>query len=129
MVAAQADGARELAGQLVADERALIELSADFYQRRLISRAEFLTSRAELERRMRGSRAKLAQSEGQAQLAGLPTTPSGLRAMWDGWDLDQRRRLLALVVDRVVVLPAIHHRGFDPDRVQISGCLDLDAGP
>jgi hypothetical protein len=51
MLAARDDGHRELATQVVADERALIELSADFYQRRLISRSEFLTSHDELERR------------------------------------------------------------------------------
>ena len=128
MLAARDDGHRELAIQVVADERALIELSADFYQRRLISRSEFLASHDELERRIRGSRAKLAQSKGQGHLAGLPTAPGALRAVWEGWDLDKRRRLLALVVDRVVVLPATHHRGFDPDRVQVVGWPDIDTG-
>lgn len=129
MLAARADGDRELAGQLVADEGALIELSADFYHRRLISQAEFLANRDVLECRIRGSRAKLTQSEGRAQLAGLPIAPGALRAEWDGWNLDQRRRFLALAEVRVVVLPAIHHRGFDPDRVQVSGWHDIDAGP
>ena len=129
MLADQADGDRQLASRLVADESALVELSADFYQCRRISREEFLANRDELECRIRGSRAELARSEGRTQLAGLPTAPGALRAMWDGWDLDQRRRLLALVVDRVVVLPATHHRGFDPNRIRISGGLDIDAGP
>lgn len=129
ILAAWADGDRELAGQLVVDERALIELSADFYQRRLISRAELLASRGELEGRIRDSRAKLSPSASRAQLTGLPTAPGALRAAWEGWDLDQRRRLLALVIDQVVILPATHHRGFDPNRVQIPDWLEINADP
>jgi DNA invertase Pin-like site-specific DNA recombinase len=118
MLADRANSDRQLAGQLVADECALVELSADFYQRRLISRDEFSANRDELECRIRDSRLQLAQSAGWGQLAGLSTAPGALRAVWNDWGLDQRRRLLALVVDRVLVLPATHHRGFDPDRIQ-----------
>lgn len=129
ILAARADGDRELAGQLVADERALMELSADFYQRREISRAEFLANRSELEFRIRGSRAKLSPSASRAQFAGLPTAPGALRVAWEGWDLDERRRLLALAVDQVIILPATHHRGFDPNRVQIRGWREIETGP
>jgi site-specific DNA recombinase len=119
MLAAHVATGEELADRIVDDEGALLELSADFYQRRQISRVEFLANRDELERRIRAGRDALAQAVDWAQLAGLPASPGALRQAWVSWELGQRRRLLALVLDQVLILPATHHRGFDPNRVQI----------
>ena len=50
----------------------------------------------------------------------LPRDPVALRAAWDALVVDERRALLAEVVDRVELGPAVKGRNtFDPSRVRV----------
>ena len=108
-----------VASQLAADEAALVQLATDHYTSRLIGRAEFLAARGVLEDRIRQARDALARSARQAALAGLPTAPGALRAAWEDLDLAQRRAVLGVALEQVIIRPATRRgRYFDRDRVE-----------
>jgi len=105
---------------LRADEAALEELSRDYYTGRMISRGEFLASRDTLEQRITAARNRLARLNGTGSLRALGGLGDQLREAWDGEPLDWRRAILATVIDRITIGPAI--RGinrFDSSRVAI----------
>jgi site-specific DNA recombinase len=116
----KADDSRELAEQLTRDETALLELGDDYYQRGTIGKPEFLRQRAALEPRITQARAELARRAQQQEIAGLPGMPGALRRAWPSLTLGQRRAVLRLVLDRVVIMPASRpRRTLDPERVVI----------
>ena len=102
------------------DESALEELSRDYYTERMISRAEYLTARDALEERIKAARTKLARTNGTGPLRAVAGLGANLRDAWEHEGLDWRRSILAAVVDRIVIGPAIRGRNaFDPGRVAI----------
>ena len=115
------DDSRQIAEQLARDDAALAELGDDYYQRGEIGKGEFLRQRAALEPRIARARAELARRMQQQQkLAGLPAMPGKLRRAWPDLPLEKRRAVLALVLDRVIILPADRpRRTVDPSRVVI----------
>lgn len=105
---------------LHADESSLEELSRGYYTDRLISRSEFLAAREALEARIRDARRRLARTNGTGALRGLSGFGAKLREAWAGEDLEWRRKVLATVVDRVVIGPATPGLNyFDPTRATI----------
>jgi hypothetical protein len=115
------NGDRELADQLVADEKALVELGRVRFVTREIDHGAYLTVKAELEERITSARARLARRAQTSILAGVGPEPGALRAAWARWTLEQRREVLRLVIpDGVIVKPtAKRGRLFDVDRVDI----------
>jgi site-specific DNA recombinase len=119
---AKADDTRQLAEQLARDDAALTQLGDDFYQDGIIDRPTFLRQRAALEPRIAKARAELARRMQQQELIGVPAMPGKLRRWWasDAATLEKKRAVLALVLDRVVILPAERpSRTVDPARVVI----------
>jgi site-specific DNA recombinase len=113
------NGDRELADQLVADERRLRDL-ATMYARGEIDKPEWLTARPVLLQRIRSARDRLARRAEAAILADVGTEPGALAAAWKRWTLEQRRDVLRLVLEAVVVSPATRRgRGFDESRVEL----------
>lgn len=105
---------------LHADESSLEELSKDYYTDHLISRREFLAAREALEARIRDARMRLARTNGTGALRALSGFGAKLREAWEGEDLEWRRKVLAAVVDRVVIGPAtLGLTYFDPTRATI----------
>lgn len=103
---------------LRADESALEELSRDYYTERMISRAEYLAARDTLEGRIKAARGKMARTNGTGPLRAL--LGSDLRDAWAYEPIDWRRAVLAAVVDRIIIGPAVRGRNaFDPARVSI----------
>lgn len=103
---------------LRADETALEELSRDYYTERMISRAEYLSARDTLEARIKAARSKLSRQNGTGPARAL--VGADLRDAWEHEGLEWRRQLLAAVVDRIVIGPAVRGRNaFDPGRVSI----------
>lgn len=107
-----------LGAELVRYEDRLEALKRAHYVEGEITRADYLQLGAELEARIENLQRQVA---GRASRRTLSVIPGGdLRAWWDGASLDRRRAVLVLVLDQVVVLPAVKGRNFfDPACVRI----------
>jgi hypothetical protein len=103
---------------LHADEQALEQLARDHYVGHLIERAEYLAARDALHSRVETTRGRMSKPGAAALLRELGEDGAGVRAAWAAGDVDWRRRLVSMLVDRVEIGPAT--RGatrFDPTRV------------
>ena len=110
----------DLLQRLRADEAQLEELGRD-YADRLITREAFFVAQQRIADRLETTRREFSRVT-QDQAA--PAIPDGgaavLRGAWDRADLDWRRALVALVLDRVVLHPCVRgRRDFDPTRVEV----------
>jgi site-specific DNA recombinase len=113
------NGDRELADQLVADERRLRELATMFAQGE-IDKPEWLAARPELKQRIASARERLARRAEAAILADVGPEPGALAKAWKRWTLEQRRDVLRLVLEAVIVSPATRRGpGFDERRVEL----------
>lgn len=110
-----------LAERVRADEAALEQLALDHYAARIIGRAEFLAARATLEGRLAANRRALGRlAERRAALIVPEGGGGAVREAWEAGDLEWRRALLAVVVDRVMLHPCVRgRRMFDPTKVEI----------
>ena len=108
-----------LFGAIANDERAMEELSKDFYVERLLQREEFFAARGALLARLEANRAKLAQRSrsrvlGDAMLGGV-----ALRKAWEAGTLEWRRAVVGTLLDHVDILPGKPGRvPCDPSRVR-----------
>jgi len=110
---------KELTVEIRNVERQLNEL-AELWASAKISRAEWLSARSGLEKRLDVARATLSRSVAVEATKPFIGRRGALRASWDGLLLDRRRAIVEAVVDRVVVGPAVRGRNFfDPKRVDI----------
>jgi hypothetical protein len=113
------NGDRELADQLVRDERRFTEL-ATMYARDEIGKPEWLAARPVLQQRIRSARERLARRAEAAILADVGPEPGALADAWQRWTLEQRRDVLRLVLEAVIVSPAARRGpGFDESRVEL----------
>jgi site-specific DNA recombinase len=120
LAGADAEQDRVAAVELERDRAALLELSADHYQRGLIGRTEFLHNRGPLQERIDQAERRVARRASRGVLTDLPRTREALEAAWERWTLDQRRTVLRLVLDSVVVHKAEQRgRRFDRSRVEV----------
>lgn len=100
-------------------DRRLERLKHEYAVEDIWTKAEFLTQKAELESR----RAEVAATIQPARrhIPGLPSDKAALTKWWETASKDDRRAVIALVVDHVVVHPvgkAAGHK-FNPDKVEI----------
>lgn len=104
-----------LAARLEQDETMLTELAQDMAERR-ITRAEWFAARGPVEERIvetRKALAKLAPDDP------IPADLADVESRWETLTFDQRRAVIGLFIDKVIVDPAAHHGGrFDPQRVR-----------
>lgn len=86
-----------------------------------ISREGWRAANERLEQRLRDAReAELAVARTDGALQPWEGQGGALRAVWAILDLDQQRAIVAAVLERVVVNPAVRGRTrFDPDRVAV----------
>jgi DNA invertase Pin-like site-specific DNA recombinase len=85
-----------------------------------ITRAEWLTARRAVEARIETARRKLARTSERDALDAYAAQDAPLRAAWPQLSRDQRRAILAAVLDRVIIVPAgANRRRFNPERVTI----------
>jgi site-specific DNA recombinase len=107
----------DLAGELAALEERLETLANDYYTEGLVDRKTFVAQRGQLLDRVEKIKAKMDATPEAAMLAQVGPD---LSAWWhrDATSTDQRRALLASVLDRVEIGPAVRGRNrFDGDRV------------
>ncbi len=116
---ASGTGETDLGTDMADDERRLVEL-AEEWANGTITRAEWLVARNALESRLEASRRTLARTTRTTALDGFLGAQGALRAAWPTLGLDRQRAVLAAVIDRVVIAPAVKGRNvFDPERVDM----------
>ena len=119
--ALEARGERDdgLAAAIRRDEESLETLAKDFYVDKILSREEFLPTRAELTSRLETNRARLAKRDGRGGLSGFVGDGATLRQAWAKGSLEWRRSVLGALLDRVIIAPGKAGRvAVDPDRVK-----------
>jgi hypothetical protein len=100
-------------------ESQLEQLARDHYAERMIGRAEYLAARTAIDGKLTAHRRNLIPVG-----TSLPSVATSggkvLRDWWSGAPIMDRRRVIELVVDRVVVNPALRGRNrFDPGRISL----------
>jgi site-specific DNA recombinase len=105
----------DLHARIRADEDELEALAAD-HGAGDINRAEWKAARTPIAARLDAARAELATSTQTTALEGFVGTPEEMRTRWQAANLSQRRAVIQVVLDRVVVHPAVL-TCFDPDRL------------
>ena len=86
-----------------------------------ITRAEFRAARKALEAEIESLHSKLSRNGRSRVLTGLPTGRDALQAAWESGDVGWRRALVAAIVDRIKIHPAVRGRTtFDPNRLHIN---------
>jgi site-specific DNA recombinase len=107
----------ELAADLVADKARLDEATRDRYRRKgdplRLDPERYAAIRAEIEDAMEMARRRMARLEQGRVLASIPPGMT-LRQAWDVADLNWRRTILSLVVDKVVLYPGYPGRRLWP---------------
>jgi hypothetical protein len=115
--AAEDAEATATADSLAADQDQLTEL-ARAYGERQITFAEFLAARAPIEARIDAARRRLSRLTRTTAIADYVGASASLRAAWADLPLTRQRAIVAAVLDRAIVRPAVRGRTrFDPDRV------------
>jgi DNA invertase Pin-like site-specific DNA recombinase len=111
-----ADPTRELYEALARD-RGLLDRLEDKVAQELIRPEAAKRNRAEIERRMETTRAKLAH-RGDSRVAAQ--VPRNLRSVWPDLSLDRKRAILAAVIERVEIHPQGSGHRFDPDAIKVT---------
>ena len=102
------------------DGAALEQLARDHYVERLISRSEYMAARQGIESRIESTKRRLAGNGHSRVVLDLPRGIDALKKAWDEHGLDWSRSLIAAVVERIELKPAVKGRNFfDPNRVLI----------
>jgi DNA invertase Pin-like site-specific DNA recombinase len=94
-----------LAAQLERDEDKLAWLGQEYADDHLPEPA-FLAATRKVEERIKKTRAQIARHHRTAAVAALPASLNQLQAAWDSWDLDRRRGLVDVLIEKVVVQPS-----------------------
>jgi site-specific DNA recombinase len=104
-----------------ADEQALEQASRDHYVERVIGRSEYLAARDALQARIETARARLARVNGSGHARELAGFGAKLRKAWQAMTFDERRAIVATIVDKVTIGPGrVGYNRFDPSRVTIT---------
>jgi len=115
---AEQAAADDVAGDLADDEAQLDEL-AGAYGEKAITLREYLAARKPIEARIESGRKRLSRATGTVALDGFVGQATRLREAWAEMTIERRRAVLAALLDRLVISPAIRGRNsFDPDRVE-----------
>ena len=103
---------------LARDRNQLDELAAAYGQR-LVTLSEWLAARKPIEARIETARKKLSVLSRTAVLDPFIGHGRALREQWSTLPLDRQRSIVAAVMDRAVVRPAVRGRAaFDPARIE-----------
>lgn len=110
----------DLGAEVAACEARRMEL-AEMWAAGDLSRGEWMTAKRLLDTRLETARRRLARRSGTEALGPYVGSAGLLRESWPELSPDQRRAILAAVVDRVTIRPATRRgRVFDPERVDVT---------
>ncbi len=115
---AMEDAEADAAQASVAADRTQLEELARAYGERQITFPEYLAARKPIETRIEAGQRKVSRLTQTSALAGHVGNAAALRSAWADLPLTRQRALVAAVLDRAVVRPAIRGRTrFDSDRI------------
>lgn len=104
---------------VIAEAEQIMTDAADDFAEGRVSRAEWLRVRNGAEKRRDDARRELSQVRRVDVLDELGD-PGALREAWPELPVDRRKTVLATIIDRIVIGPALRGRNyFDPERVSI----------
>lgn len=117
-IAAQAGGGFDHHAEVIAVEEAKLMQLADDWDDGRISRAEWIRLRDKVQARLDAARREQSRETRTTAVDPYVGRQGALRAAWPALTLDQRRAVVAGVLDSVVISPATR-RGpiFDPSRI------------
>jgi DNA invertase Pin-like site-specific DNA recombinase len=114
------DQSKRSAAELVKLESRLDRLTIEYSVEGLHSKAQFQKAKGELDRRIEKLRRELAAGRRPSAALHVPEGGAALRKWWDGATIEQQKRLLETVIDKIVINPAVKGRNtFDPERVDV----------
>jgi hypothetical protein len=103
---------------LAADQEQLTELAGAYGQRQ-ITFAEYLSARAPIEARIDAAKRRLSRLTRTTAIEAYVGDSQSLRAAWRDLPLTRQRAIVAAVLERAIVRPAVRGRTrFDPDRIE-----------
>ena len=118
--AAREDAEAEAAQTSVEADRAQLDELASAYGERQITFHEFLAARAPIEARMEAGLRKVSRLTRTAAIAAHVGDGAALRSTWETLPLTRQRAIVAAVLDRAIVHPAVRGRTtFDRERVEL----------
>lgn len=107
------------ASTLAADRERLEDLARRFGEGEF-TLPEWQAIRKPIEARIAETTARMAQDATTRVLEPLRGAGADVRALWESQGFDQRRAVIAALIDHVMIGPAIRGRNrFDPDRVSV----------
>jgi site-specific DNA recombinase len=90
----------------------------DLYLDGGLTKPEYMVRRADLDRETNEIEERISSRLGRGAVPAVPTTEDELMKAWSTNGIDYQRALIALVVDRLTIMPASRRGpGFEPDRV------------
>ncbi|HYK95592.1 MAG TPA: recombinase family protein [Candidatus Dormibacteraeota bacterium] len=117
--AASADAATAAEQHALAQDRAQLEELATAYGNRLLTMPELLAARKPIEARIDAARKRLSRLSRSAAVDPFLGRSGELRAKWSTLPLTRQRSIVAAVLDRATIRPAVRGRSsFDPGRVE-----------
>lgn len=121
MATSEADNSDELMFTIREDEKALAELTQDYYVERKLTRSEFFTARDSLQARIEHNRREAARVTGHGVLTQIVGAGEAIRDQWADATLEWKRTVIGAVVDRVDIDPVVKRTGkFQPELVRIT---------
>jgi site-specific DNA recombinase len=116
-VAENAEG--DAAQASVGADRAQLEELARAYGERQITFPEYIAARKPIEARIEAGQRKVSRLTQTTAIEGHIGDSATLRATWANLPLSRQRAIVAAVLDRAIVRPAVRGRTrFDPDRIE-----------
>ena len=116
--AASKDAEADAAHASVTADRAQLEELARLWGERQITFPEFLAARKPIEARIDAGQRRVSRLTQTSAIADYVGDGGALRTSWAELPLTRQRAIVAAVLDRVVIRPAVRGRTrFDPDRV------------
>jgi site-specific DNA recombinase len=111
---------QELNAQIQADKARLNQLADDYADGVFADREQFERANRRVQRRIAEAEERLdAIRERGGILVDLPDGAEALWKAWEAWDIEERRWVINLAVERVWVKPAGQGKRFTVDRVEI----------
>jgi DNA invertase Pin-like site-specific DNA recombinase len=112
---AQQSELAELHDQVATDQAMLDGLAAD-YANKTISRSEWMAAREPIQLRIDQGRRRLARISPTSAIDDYAGNTDLLRSAWSDLPLSRQQAIVKVLLDHVVVNPAVPGRGFDPER-------------
>jgi site-specific DNA recombinase len=107
------------AGDALALDQAQLDELARAHGERLITLREWLAARAPIEARIDAAKRRLSRLTHTSAIEPYVGASSALRAVWADLPLNSQRSIVAAILDRAIVRPAVPGRTrFDPARVE-----------